>query len=123
MYLFCYLLDGCESYAPFADTESILVKLYSDGLWYYLSSDGFTMENANVVCRENTKTMAETFTIETRENSSSFGIYPYHIDCSGYEDSLCECRKTRQSSISDSIVKIKCESSKYLIASLYSYLY
>ena len=109
----CYpTVDGCESFAPFADSVAITVKYYAQVRWYYISSENFTNENAEVICRENTNSGFEPYTYQLREASSSTPIYQYHFTCAGNESSLCECEKSQASINSDLIVKIKCQSCK-----------
>ena len=88
------------------------MKYFSDGYWRYLSSDGFTMENANVVCIENTQTSVEKISHQNHEVEGSFGLYPYRINCIGNESSLCDCSRSSQRPNNSYIVVVKCKSSK-----------
>ena len=112
MIIYHNIVDGCESFAPFADSIAITVKYYAQVQWYYISSEDFTNENAEVICRENTNRGVESYTYQSREASSSTPIYQYHFTCAGNESSLCECEKSPASITSDLIVKIKCQSCK-----------
>ena len=109
----CLIVDGCESYAPFADSVAITVKYYQGVQWYYISAEDFTNENAEVICRENTDRGVESHTYQSREALSSTNIYPFQFSCIGNESSLCECEKSQVSIASNLIVKIKCQSCKY----------
>ena len=102
--------DGCESYAPFADANSTVVEFYSESNWFYICSEGFTLENANVTCRENTQSTVEQYSSEIKSGVLDKEIFPYLFRCNGDEESLCACSKERRTSTcpSSSIVKVKC---------------
>ena len=112
--IICYIIvDGCESFAPFADSVAITVKYYQGVQWYYISAEEFTNETAEVICRENTNRGVQSYTYQSRNSSSSTNIYPYRFSCTGNESSLCECEKSQASITSNLIVQIKCQSCKY----------
>lgn len=102
-------LDGCESFAPSAESFPQVVRYY-DTAWYYLSEEGFTKENADVVCRENggtTSMMTGSMSIFNIEES--LPILPMTFECVGNEFSLCDCPSSESEyESSQYVVEIQC---------------
>ena len=105
-----YILDGCEAYAHDSEDTTAVVQYYDGQVWYYLCSDGFTDQNADVICEENFGTESETHTlIGTTDLTYGYEILSHRHACVGNEDSLCHCPTIPQNCTSMSAVAIMCQ--------------
>ena len=103
--------DTCRSYLLAADSGLSEVEFYNESIFYFVCYDGFTYENSEVVCRENTGTLfANKNSISLSSINSTNQILNSIISCNGYENSLCECpQSTGASCSSNLVVQIQCE--------------
>ena len=105
-----YLLDGCEAYAHNSEDTTAVVQYYDGQVWYYLCSDGFTDQNADVICEENFGTKMENVTyVNAADLTYGYEILSYRHDCEGNELSLCDCPTTNQTCTSMDVVAIMCQ--------------
>ena len=86
------------------------VEYYYDDVFYFICNDGFTYEDAVVVCRENAGTsFAFGNTTSLSALNSTNQIFNSTFQCVGHEDSLCDCPQTEAICSSDLVVQILCD--------------
>ena len=103
-----YLLDPCDTYPQISSSSPTPVQVF-DSEWQYLCGEGFTIENTEVVCRENAQTDAITslstpLLSERRQYSIANNVYT----CTGSEQSLCECPSVNTTCDTDMIAVVRC---------------
>ena len=68
-----------------------------------------TQNTADIICRESTNSSAFSFTsIPINSSNYDFPIFGYSFNCTGYEDSLCDCPNVTNSCPNMEIVQITC---------------
>ena len=76
---------------------------------YYICANGFTNENAEVVCRETAQTSAVMFrNVSELDLQTYANIYPLRHSCVGDEASLCNCSTSQEECTSGYIVEVLC---------------
>ena len=96
------MINGNENLAP--------VRYYDGHSNYYLCKQGFTMETADVVCREGG--YGGVFSIgETQSNNTGvhYAISNRAYTCNGNEHSLCNCSYSIQTCEDGIIAVIQCK--------------
>lgn len=70
-----------------------------------------TMATANVICWENANTTALNYQSVPFNTfgTSNFSIYDSQFNCTGTEESLCDCAVTTQACSYSDIVQIQCD--------------
>ena len=64
---------------------------------------------ANVICRENGGIRVSSFnSLPLEQASLTYSIYQQHFNCSGSEESLCDCEITSQTCASKALARLKC---------------
>ena len=102
--------------APFATERFQIVEYFVNQQRYYLCADGFTVENADVVCRETSNTRSTTFrSVGLSDLSPNPRIYPLQHFCFGNEASICNCTTSQQSCLNGSVVEVQCAAPGSLI--------
>ena len=85
------------------------VRFFTNEQWYYLCSDSFTESAASLVCVEQgNHGLLSIKNISFDETTEIFPIYPNTINCTGNEDSLCDCSITQQACNSTAIAAVEC---------------
>ena len=84
-------IDGCESFLPYADEGLVKVRYYTDESWYSICADNINNDTANVICRENGYARGVAIISSFERTDDDYPIYSQQFDCSGVEDSLCQC--------------------------------
>ena len=102
-------LGDCDVFAPYATQSYQIVEYFINQQRYYLCADGFTAENADVVCRDTTNALSiEHRAVSVLNLPPNTQIYPLQHSCLGSEASLCKCPTFLQSCSSGSSVEVKC---------------
>ena len=71
--------------------------------------DGFTQENADVVCRENEGSTALSYSnVSNSDLTSGLQILERRFICTGMETSLCDCSSSIESCPSNNVVQLQC---------------
>ena len=100
---------GCESLLPNLDGRNQIAYYYNNNDWYHICADEFTLEAADVICKENANTTAHSYQSVNRPTAPfNYAIYPKRFVCTGNEMSLCDCTTTNQVCSSGNIVQIRC---------------
>ena len=108
---FYLCVDGCESFAPYADERSVTIEYYDGSGWFYICADGFTDDVADVICVENSHKLHVSHEgVAISDLAVNNTIYPYTFLCTGLEDSLCDCTKIASTCTSNTVLAVQCES-------------
>ena len=102
-------LGSCEVFAPFTTQSYQIVEYFVNQRRYYICADGFTAENADVVCRETANAMSINHRAVSELNlPPNTQIYPLQHSCLGNESSLCNCSTFQLLCSSGSFVEVQC---------------
>ena len=101
-----YLIDPCETYPQISSEAATPVQLF-DSEWLYLCGEGFTQENAEVVCRENAQAeVYDTFSTPLFTQIRQYPIATTMFHCYGFEQSLCNCSATYNTECDDNMIAV-----------------
>ena len=88
-------IDRCSVHLSTSDSLTQLVQTYVDKSLLYICSEQFTPDDADVYCFEITGTDSIDLSSVPLQNASiQLPIYDYNYNCSGTEESLCDCPTT-----------------------------
>lgn len=108
MYIFLFLLGGCETLIGDAGQSPQLVRYYEDS-WYYIRADDFTLNVGNVICHANGYGDYITHTsLDVSDLNTSIPIYPYTHNCEGIESTLCHCTAYPENYTTNMALAIEC---------------
>ena len=102
-------VDACRTYPQIYTPSLTPIQVFKENSWLYICEEGFTRENAQVVCRENAQTELIGFSsLNISEQRHIYPIENFRYYCNGNETSLCDCSKTPQTCQSNKIAAVMC---------------